>query len=96
MLYHRLCEIIAIQVEDESPIRGEIKVDERNFGGTRKWKRGFGAADQVLCSALALPRQSQPDPNASPTFAANCMHRGVIDQTRVQKSALLWIKGNAR
>jgi transposase len=47
LFYHRLREIIAAQVEDESPIRGEIEVDECYFGGTRKGKRGRGAAGKV-------------------------------------------------
>lgn len=35
----RLREIIAVQIEDESPIEGEIEVDESYFGGHRKGKR---------------------------------------------------------
>lgn len=47
LFYHRLREIIAIQIEDESPFKGEIEVDESYFGGHRKGKRGRGAAGKV-------------------------------------------------
>ena len=47
LFYHRLREIIASQIEDESPIEGEIEVDESYFGGHRKGKRGRGAAGKV-------------------------------------------------
>lgn len=47
LFYHRLREIIAVQIEDESPIEGEIEVDESYFGGHRKGKRGRGAAGKV-------------------------------------------------
>ena len=45
--YHRLREIIAARIEDESPVQGEIEVDESYFGGRRKGKRGRGAAGKV-------------------------------------------------
>ena len=47
--YHRLREIIAYQLEQESHevFDGEIEVDESYFGGTRKGKRGRGAAGKV-------------------------------------------------
>jgi transposase len=47
LFYHRLREIIAAQIEDETPFRGEIEVDECYFGGVRKGKRGRGAAGKV-------------------------------------------------
>ena len=47
LFYHRLREIIALRIEDESPLRGEIEVDECYFGGVRKGKRGRGAAGKV-------------------------------------------------
>jgi transposase len=47
LFYHRLREIIALRIEDESPLRGEIEVDECYFGGLRKGKRGRGAAGKV-------------------------------------------------
>jgi transposase len=47
--FHRLREIIAVHLEDESHevFDGEIEVDESYFGGTRKGKRGRGAAGKV-------------------------------------------------
>ena len=45
--YHRLREIVAARIEDESPVKGEIEVDESYFGGRRKGKRGRGAAGKV-------------------------------------------------
>jgi transposase len=47
LYYHRLREIIAARIEDESPISGEIEIDESYFGGVRKGKRGRGAAGKV-------------------------------------------------
>jgi transposase len=47
--FQRLREIIAVQLEAESHevFDGEIEVDESYFGGTRKGKRGRGAAGKV-------------------------------------------------
>ena len=45
--YHRLRQIIAQQIEQEWCFDGEIEVDESYFGGTRKGKRGRGAAGKV-------------------------------------------------
>ena len=47
--FQRLREIIAHQIEQESSevFGGEIEVDESYFGGTRKGKRGRGAAGKV-------------------------------------------------
>lgn len=47
LFYHRLREIIADRIEDESPVEGEIEIDESYFGGRRKGKRGRGAAGKV-------------------------------------------------
>jgi transposase len=47
LYYHRVREIIAARIEDESPISGEIEIDESYFGGYRKGKRGRGAAGKV-------------------------------------------------
>src|SRR6476620_3453346 len=47
LFYHRLREIIAVRIEDASPIRGEIEIDESYFGGVRKGKRGRGAAGKI-------------------------------------------------
>jgi transposase len=47
--FHRLREIIAYELEAQSGdvFDGEIEVDESYFGGTRKGKRGRGAAGKV-------------------------------------------------
>ena len=47
--YHRLRVIISQQLEKEAEeiFKGEIEVDESYFGGTRKGKRGRGAAGKV-------------------------------------------------
>ena len=45
--FHRLRQIIALHCEESAPFFGEIEVDESYFGGTRKGKRGRGAAGKV-------------------------------------------------
>jgi transposase len=45
--FHRLRQIIVLATEDESPLGGELEVDESYFGGRRKGKRGRGAAGKV-------------------------------------------------
>jgi len=45
--FHRLRQIIAQATEDDSPLGGEIEIDESYFGGRRKGKRGRGAAGKV-------------------------------------------------
>jgi transposase len=47
--YHRLREIIVLEIEQESHevFDGEIEVDESYFGGRRKGKRGRGAAGKT-------------------------------------------------
>jgi transposase len=51
LFYHRLREIIAARIADESPIHGEVELDESYFGGRRKGKRGRGAAARSPCLA---------------------------------------------
>ncbi len=47
--FHRLRELIARHLEQESDavFSGEIEVDESDFDGNRKGKRGRGAAGKV-------------------------------------------------
>jgi transposase len=45
--YYRLRKIICLATSDETPFTGEIELDESYFGGTRKGKRGRGAAGKV-------------------------------------------------
>jgi len=50
--YHRLRQIIAQQLEKDSPLEGRIEVDESYFGGHRKGKHGRGAAGKVVVFGL--------------------------------------------
>jgi len=45
--FYRLREIIYQVTEDETPLAGEVDVDESYFGGRRKGRRGRGAAGKV-------------------------------------------------
>ena len=45
--FHRLRELIFAHSEDVGLLEGEIEVDESYFGGSRKGKRGRGAAGKV-------------------------------------------------
>jgi transposase len=47
LYYHRLREIITARIEDESPLSGEVEIDESYFGGYRRGKRGRGAVGKV-------------------------------------------------
>ena len=62
--FHRLREIIAYQLDQESQdvLGGEIEVDESYFGGSRKGKRGRGSGGKYPCpyrSRLRPPRFSR-------------------------------------
>jgi transposase len=45
--FHRLRQIITLEIENETLFSGELEVDESYFGGTHKGKRGRGAAGKV-------------------------------------------------
>ena len=45
--FHRLQELIYLFSEDAGLLEGEIEVDESYFGGSRKGKRGRGAAGKA-------------------------------------------------
>jgi len=45
--FHRLREIITLEIQNEAMLSGEFEVDESYFGGVRKGKRGRGAAGKV-------------------------------------------------
>ena len=47
LFYQKLRQMIAYELEDESPFTGEIEVDESYFGGHRKGNRGRGASGKV-------------------------------------------------
>ncbi|MEM6783631.1 MAG: IS1595 family transposase, partial [Bacteroidota bacterium] len=48
LYYHKLRELIAERIADESPFGGEVEIDESYFGGRRKGPRGRGAAGKVV------------------------------------------------
>jgi transposase len=53
LYYHKLRELIAARIADETPFPiGEVEVDESYFGGVRKGKRGRGAAGKVVVFGL--------------------------------------------
>src|ERR1700733_11558867 len=54
--FHRLREIIYQSLEHETPLHGEIEVDESYFGGRRKGMRGRGAAGKVPVFGLLKRR----------------------------------------
>jgi transposase len=45
--FTRLRKVICQELEEASPLEGEVEVDESYFGGVRKGKRGRGAAGKV-------------------------------------------------
>lgn len=48
LYFHKLRELIAARLAEQTPwLSGEIEVDESYFGGSRKGKRGRGAAGKV-------------------------------------------------
>lgn len=47
LFYHKIRDMIACELEDESPFAGEVEVDESYFGGHRKGQRGRAAAGKV-------------------------------------------------
>ncbi len=86
--YQRLREIIAHQLEQESleVFDGEIEVDESYFGGTRKGKRGRGAAGKIPVFGL-LKRggrvYTKIIPDASSTTLLPIIERKVIPDSIV-------------
>lgn len=47
LFYQKIREMIAYELDVECPFDGEVEVDESYFGGTRKGKRGRGAAGKI-------------------------------------------------
>lgn len=47
LFYHKIREIIAVELDQVFPEQGSFEVDESYFGGIRKGKRGRGAAGKV-------------------------------------------------
>jgi len=54
--YHRLREIIAVEMAEALPFEGEVELDESYFGGHRKGKRGRGAAGKVAVFGILKRR----------------------------------------
>lgn len=53
LYFRKLREMIARRVAEETPfLSGEVELDESYFGGTRKGKRGRGAAGKVIVFGL--------------------------------------------
>ena len=86
--FHRLREIIAYELEQESNevFDGEIEVDESYFGGRRKGKRGRGAAGKIPVFGL-LKRggnvYTKIIPDASSTTLMPIIKRKVIPDSIV-------------
>ncbi len=47
LFYRKIREVIVVQLDAAFPEPGLFEVDESYFGGTRKGKRGRGAAGKV-------------------------------------------------
>ena len=56
LFYQKIREMIAYELEDESPFEGEIELDESYFGGHRKGNRGRGAIGKVPVFGLLKRR----------------------------------------
>ena len=80
--YDRIRRIIAKNVEKESPFfDGEIEVDESYFGGTRKGKRGRGAAGKVPVFGL-LKRNGKVYAQVIPDAKAETLMPIIRDKIR--------------
>jgi transposase len=55
LFFHKLREVIAERLDAEAPelLGGEVEIDESDFGGRRKGKRGRGAGGKV--HAVIIP-----------------------------------------
>ena len=47
LFYQKIRQMIAYELDDDTPFAGEIELDESYFGGHRKGNRGRGAAGKV-------------------------------------------------
>ena len=65
LFYHKLREIIVVELEDDSPFEGEVELDESYFGGHRKGKRGRGAGGKIAVFGI-LKRQGKVYTKVSP------------------------------
>lgn len=84
--FHKLREIIALNIEDSSVVEGEIEVDESYFGGKRKGKRGRGAAGKVPVFGLLKRKGKVYTKVIADTKSATLMpiiHRKVVPDSIV-------------
>ena len=58
LYYQKIRQMIAYELEDESPFCGSVEVDESYFGGHRKGKRGRGACGKIPVFGI-LKRQGK-------------------------------------
>jgi transposase len=56
LFYQKIRQMIAYELEDDTPFAGEIELDESYFGGHRKGNRGRGAAGKVPVFGLLKRR----------------------------------------
>jgi transposase len=47
LFYQKIRQMIAYELEDDTPFAGEVELDESYFGGHRKGTRGRGAAGKI-------------------------------------------------
>jgi transposase len=47
LFYRKIRQMIAYELDDDSPFSGEVELDESYFGGHRKGNRGRGAAGKI-------------------------------------------------
>jgi len=47
LFYQKIRQMIAYELDDDSPFEGEVELDESYFGGHRKGNRGRGAAGKI-------------------------------------------------
>jgi transposase len=82
--FHRLREVIDRATEDATPFSGAIEVDESYFGGSRKGKRGRGAAGKVPVFGL-LKRGGKLYAKAIPNVRGKTL-KAILDQKIVPDS----------
>jgi len=89
--FHRLRQLICQTAEDETPLFGEIEVDESYFGGRRKGKRGRGAAGKVPVFGI-LKRggrvYTKVIPNVSSTTLMQIMEQKIVPDSIVYTDSL--------
>jgi len=96
LFYHKLREVIAENIADDVPFNGEIKMDESDFGGGRKGKRGRGAAGKVpssACLSVGASYMSVPVPDTSSKVLKTIMVNKIKPDSVVYKGGYRSYKG---